>query len=109
VARVFISYASKDLALAQEVRRWLVEAGHEVFLGHDPRDGIAVGEQWRFRLNERLRWADAVICVVTSAALASTCVRPRSRLLCCVAAGCYRFVRSRSSLIRCRPRSSTLS
>ncbi|MBV9142433.1 MAG: TIR domain-containing protein [Pseudonocardiales bacterium] len=34
-------------------------------------DGIAVGEKWRQRLHERLRWADAVVCVVTSAYLAS--------------------------------------
>ena len=72
VARVFVSYASKDLALSYEVHGWLVEAGHEVFLDQDPRDGIAVGEQWRTRLQERLRWADAMVCVVTSTYLAST-------------------------------------
>ncbi|MGH3821430.1 MAG: toll/interleukin-1 receptor domain-containing protein [Pseudonocardiaceae bacterium] len=66
MARVFISYASADLALACEVRAWLVEAGHQVFLDQDPREGIALGEPWRARLNERLRWADAVVCVVTS-------------------------------------------
>ncbi|MGH3801867.1 MAG: toll/interleukin-1 receptor domain-containing protein, partial [Pseudonocardiaceae bacterium] len=71
MARVFVSYASEDLALACEVHRWLVEAGHEVFLDQDPRDGIAIGEQWRQRLHERLRWADAVVCVVSSAAVAS--------------------------------------
>jgi TIR domain/WD domain, G-beta repeat len=31
-----------------------------------------VGEEWDKRLHERLRWADAVVCVVTSAAVAST-------------------------------------
>jgi hypothetical protein len=30
-----------------------------------------VGEQWKRRLHEQLRWADAVVCVVTSAYLAS--------------------------------------
>ncbi|MGH3896929.1 MAG: toll/interleukin-1 receptor domain-containing protein [Pseudonocardiaceae bacterium] len=34
-------------------------------------DGIALGEEWQQRLHERLRWADAVVCVVTSAYLAS--------------------------------------
>ncbi len=72
MARVFVSYASKDPVLACEVHGWLVEAGHEVFLDQDPRDGIAVGELWRTRLVERLRWADAVVCVVTSSYLAST-------------------------------------
>ncbi|MDQ3762699.1 MAG: toll/interleukin-1 receptor domain-containing protein [Actinomycetota bacterium] len=31
-----------------------------------------MGERWRQRLHERLRWADAVVCVVTSAAVASS-------------------------------------
>src|SRR5262249_27257209 len=72
VARVFVSYASADLALACEVYGWLVDAGHEVFLDRDPRDGLVVGERWEQRLYERLRWADAVVCVVTSAFLGSS-------------------------------------
>jgi len=72
VARVFVSHAGEDLTLAREVHRWLVEAGHEVFLAQDLRDGIAVGEQWEQRLHDELRLADAVVCVLTSAYLAST-------------------------------------
>ncbi|MGH3709652.1 MAG: TIR domain-containing protein [Pseudonocardiaceae bacterium] len=72
MARVFVSCAREDLALAREVHRWLVEAGHEVFLDRDPRDGVAIGEQWRQRLHERLQWADAVVCMVTSRAVASS-------------------------------------
>ena len=68
MAKVFISHASEDRALAGEVHRWLVEAGHEVFLDQDLRDGVALGEEWE----QRLRWANAVICVVTSAYLDST-------------------------------------
>jgi WD40 repeat protein/energy-coupling factor transporter ATP-binding protein EcfA2 len=49
-----------------------VAEGHEVFLDRDSRDGVVVGEGWEQRLHERLRWADAVVCVVTSAAVAST-------------------------------------
>ncbi len=71
MARVFVSHAGEDLALACDVHRWLIEAGHEAFLDRDLRDGIAVGEPWRDRLQERLRWADAVVCVVTSAYVAS--------------------------------------
>jgi WD40 repeat protein len=71
VARVFISYASEELALAMEVARWLVGAGHEVFLDKDPQHGIAVGDEWEKRLHERLRWANAVVCIVTSAYLKS--------------------------------------
>src|SRR4051794_25135775 len=71
VARVFVSHAGEDAALAGEVHRWLVEDGHEVFLDQDLRDGLVVGEAWEQRLHERLRWADAVVCVLTSAYLAS--------------------------------------
>ncbi|MGH3931501.1 MAG: toll/interleukin-1 receptor domain-containing protein, partial [Pseudonocardiaceae bacterium] len=72
MARVFISYAREDLARAREVRHWLVDSRHEVFLDQDAQDGIPVGEAWRQRLGERLRWADAVVCVVTSASVASS-------------------------------------
>jgi len=72
VARVFVSYASQDRQCAAQLYQWLVAEGHEVFLDRDPGMGIAVGEDWDKRLHERLRWADAVVCVVTSAAVAST-------------------------------------
>ncbi|MDQ3153956.1 MAG: TIR domain-containing protein [Actinomycetota bacterium] len=72
MARVFVSYASEDLAMARNVHGWLVETGHEVFLDRDPHEGIALGAAWRQRLHERLRWADAVVCVVTSAFVASS-------------------------------------
>ena len=71
MAGVFVSHASEDLALAREVHQWLIDAGHEVFLAQDLRDGIAVGEEWEQRLHDELRRADAVLCVVTSASLAS--------------------------------------
>ncbi|MGH3913899.1 MAG: TIR domain-containing protein [Pseudonocardiaceae bacterium] len=71
MARVFVSHAGEDRALAGQLHRWLVEAGHEVFLAQDLRDGIALGEEWERQLYEELKRADAVVCVVTSAFLAS--------------------------------------
>src|SRR3954453_13457290 len=71
MAKVFVSHASKDAALASEVRRWLIDDGHKAFLDQDLSDGLVVGEEWERRLRERLRWADAVVCVLTSAYLAS--------------------------------------
>ena len=71
MARVFVSHSSADAALSGQVHEWLVADGHEVFLDRDLRDGIAVGEEWEQRLHERLRWADAVVCLLTSAYLAS--------------------------------------
>ena len=72
MAQVFVSYASEDAALARQVLQWLKDGRHEVFLAADLRDGIVAGEQWRVRLHERLRSADALVCVLTSACLAST-------------------------------------
>ena len=71
MARVFVSHASKDAALAAEVHRWLVDDGHEAFFDQDLSDGILTGDQWQQRLHERLRWADATVCVLTAAYLAS--------------------------------------
>jgi energy-coupling factor transporter ATP-binding protein EcfA2 len=71
VARVFVSHASKDRECAGQLREWLVAERHQVFLDQDPGDGIGVSEEWEQRLDKQLRWADAVVCVVTSAFLAS--------------------------------------
>ncbi|MGH3854167.1 MAG: toll/interleukin-1 receptor domain-containing protein [Pseudonocardiaceae bacterium] len=71
MARVFVSHASEDGECAVELHRWLVGEGHEVFLDRDLRDGIPVGEEWERRLHERLRWADAMVCVLTRAYLGS--------------------------------------
>jgi hypothetical protein len=46
-ARVFVSHASADTALAGEVYGWLVADGHEVFLDRDLLDGRVVGEDSR--------------------------------------------------------------
>lgn len=71
MAKVFVSHASEDLGFADRVHGWLVDAGHQVFLDRDLRDGIDVGDDWEQRLYERLRWADSVVCVVTRAYLTS--------------------------------------
>jgi hypothetical protein len=66
VARVFVSHASQDHLLAAELHDWLTKQGHNVFLDQDLRDGIVLGEDWEQRLYERLRWADAVLCLITA-------------------------------------------
>jgi WD40 repeat protein len=38
-----------------------------VFLARDPQHGVPVGEEWKPRLYQELRVADAVVCVVTKA------------------------------------------
>ncbi|MDQ3763858.1 MAG: TIR domain-containing protein [Actinomycetota bacterium] len=71
MARIFISYATPDRAVADEVSGWLQAAGHEPFLDHDLRDGISPGEDWKQRLYRELRRVDAVIGVVTRSFVAS--------------------------------------
>ncbi|WP_239342060.1 TIR domain-containing protein [Frankia sp. CiP3] len=65
MARVFVSHASDGAVQADVVHRWLVEGRHEVFLDLHRVDGIPIGEDWRQTLHGRLRWADAVVCIVT--------------------------------------------
>jgi hypothetical protein len=65
MARVFISHSSKNNELAADIRDWLKTDGHDVFLDYDRQDGIEGGDLWEERLYERLRWADAVVCLVT--------------------------------------------
>jgi hypothetical protein len=72
VARIFISYATPDRAIADEVLGWLRAADHEPFLAHDLRNGISPGESWKQRLYRELHEVDAVIGVVTSSFVASS-------------------------------------
>lgn len=71
MARVFVSHATEDYPVAQELRAWLRSEGHRVFLDRDVSDGIDLGEVWRRRLYHELRAADAIVCVVTEAYLRS--------------------------------------
>ena len=72
MARVFVSHSGADAALADELHRWLTDGSHQVFLDQHPHDGIEIGEEWQQRLHERLRWADAMVCLVTLAYVSST-------------------------------------
>src|SRR4051812_41132760 len=67
MARVFLSHAAADRDLAFEFRRWLASAGHEVFLDADRKSGITIGEEWEQQLYRSLRWADAMVCLLTEA------------------------------------------
>ncbi|MGH3999126.1 MAG: TIR domain-containing protein, partial [Pseudonocardiaceae bacterium] len=71
MARIFISYATPDRAIADDVAGWLRAADHELFVAHDHHDGISLGEDWKRRLYRELREVDAVIGVVTRSYVAS--------------------------------------
>ena len=90
VARIFISYATPDRAIADEVAGWLRAAGHETFLGHDLRDGISPGEDWKQRLYRELRQVDAVIGVVTKSLWRRNGALPRWESRMREGAGSYR-------------------
>lgn len=65
MANVFISHNSADNNWAEKIFVWLEQDGHRLFLDTDLDDGLAVGTDWERRLFERLRWADAVVCLVS--------------------------------------------
>ena len=71
MATVFISHAGVDTASARLVERWLVEDRHTVRLDRSADGGIPIGDVWRQRLNGWLREADAMVCIVTAAYVAS--------------------------------------
>ena len=71
MAKVFISHSDTDARWAEQIHQWLSKDGHKVFLYSHRDDGTAAGDEWRPRLYERLRWADAVVCVVTPQYLTS--------------------------------------
>jgi hypothetical protein len=67
MATVFVSHASANGSLAEEMRSWLRSEGHVRFLDRDPHNGLTVGEAWEERLYRELRAADAVVCLLTAA------------------------------------------
>jgi WD40 repeat protein len=65
MAKLFLSHSSKDKPLANTVHAFLAERHHDLFLDHEPGDGIAPGADWERTLYDRLQWADAIVCLVT--------------------------------------------
>lgn len=66
MARVFLSYATGDLAWAEEVHGWLTDDGHDVFFDRHARDGIPPGRVWKRELYAELSRVDAVVSLVTA-------------------------------------------
>jgi hypothetical protein len=73
LANVFISHTGADIGWAREIHGWLSDDGHQVFLDVDRHDGVQVGVEWERLLYERLRWADAVVCVWSRRRISSRC------------------------------------
>ena len=72
MSRLFLSHASADNAPAIALGQWLAEHGYaDVFLDIDPDRGLAPGERWMEALKAAADRCEAVLCLVSSAWLAS--------------------------------------
>ena len=68
MARVFISYARKNLATAEPLRDALIEAGFDAYLDiHD----IAPGEPWQDRLGALIAGAEKIVFLISPHSVAS--------------------------------------
>lgn len=66
MARVFLSYSSRDRDQAAELFAWLKRSGFDQgFLDIDKHQGIPVGASWERQLYDQLERAQAVILVLT--------------------------------------------
>jgi WD40 repeat protein len=69
---IFLSHSSKDKFLIGRIKAYLAANGYSsVFLDHDARQGIHVGEQWEQVLYSRLMACDAVVALITPHSVAS--------------------------------------
>jgi hypothetical protein len=66
--KIYISYSRRDAVISGRISDALMRAGFEVFLD---RDDIAVGEDWRKRLEELIRQADKVVVLLSPDATSS--------------------------------------
>jgi len=72
MSSIFLSYSSKDNAIAAQVKARLGQWGHQsVFLGFDPEVGIPAGRDWEKELYAKLRECRAVIVLCSHASMAS--------------------------------------
>ncbi|MFZ1386634.1 MAG: TIR domain-containing protein [Thiolinea sp.] len=73
MARIFISYSSKERAEALSIQHWLEQNGWEddVFVDVDPEHGLRGGEGWRDALRDAAGRCEAVILLLSRAWLAS--------------------------------------
>jgi hypothetical protein len=65
LAKVFISHAGADIDWAEKIYQWLSADKHDSYLDRDKDDGNPLGVDWQQHIFERLRWADAFVCVLT--------------------------------------------
>ncbi len=70
--KVFLSYAERDDKPAQALRNALEKGGIEVW---DPATRLAPGDNWALELGKALKEAEAIVILLSPAALASDHVK----------------------------------
>ncbi len=70
--KVFLSYAARDARIAKIVASRLSEAGFSVW---NPADQIMPGDNWALELGRALNKADAIVVLLSPAALAAPTVQ----------------------------------
>jgi protein involved in polysaccharide export with SLBB domain len=68
MARIYLSYNSRDRELAQEFSNGLKELGHQIAIDVDM---LNVGDSWRQKLQNGLKSSDGVIVLLTENSLTS--------------------------------------
>jgi hypothetical protein len=68
--KIFLSYASEDRVIAEEVHLALSGAGHDVFFD---RDAIRAGAEFHARIRSEIIAADAMVFLISPSSLAEGC------------------------------------
>jgi len=71
MSRIFISHASKDNLITEDIRQRLEAVGVSLFLDFHREEGIAAGEDWEKSLYRGLENCDAMIIVCSDSSMAS--------------------------------------
>lgn len=72
MAKIFISYSSRDAEIADQVYHGLIAAGHQVWMD---REALKGGQDWLQAIQDNLIWADTLIVLWSANALHSEWVQ----------------------------------
>jgi hypothetical protein len=72
MAKIFISYSSRDALISDSIYARLVASGHEVWMD---REAIKGGEDWLQAIQDNLLWAETLVVLWSANALQSEWVQ----------------------------------
>ena len=80
MSRIFLSHSSNDSPQAIALRDWSkAEGWGDIFLDHDPEDGIHAGDRWEVALSEAIARCEAVLFLFSRSWLSSAWCRRELR------------------------------